>query len=78
MNNSDNMTIENLDGEIWKDIEGYEGYYQVSNLGRVKSLERDVVKKDGTIFHCDEKLKINVHDQRAIKWLNFIKMVPEA
>ena len=28
--------------EIWKDIEGYEGLYQVSNLGRVKSLERKV------------------------------------
>lgn len=26
--------------EIWKDIEGYVGYYQVSNLGRVKSLKR--------------------------------------
>ena len=26
--------------EIWKDIEGYEGLYQVSNLGRVKSLKR--------------------------------------
>lgn len=26
--------------EIWKDIEGYEGIYQVSNLGRVKGLER--------------------------------------
>ena len=26
--------------EEWKDIEGYEGLYQVSNLGRVKSLER--------------------------------------
>lgn len=24
--------------EIWKDIAGYEGYYKVSNLGRVKSL----------------------------------------
>lgn len=24
--------------EIWKDIEGYEGLYQVSNMGRVKSL----------------------------------------
>lgn len=24
--------------EIWKDIDGYEGLYQVSNLGRVKSL----------------------------------------
>lgn len=26
--------------EIWKDISGYEGLYQVSNLGRIKSLER--------------------------------------
>lgn len=26
--------------EIWKDIEGYEGKYQVSNMGRVKSLPR--------------------------------------
>ena len=26
--------------EIWKDIEGYEGIYQVSNLGRVRSLDR--------------------------------------
>ena len=26
--------------EIWKDIKGYEGIYQVSNLGRVKSLDR--------------------------------------
>lgn len=25
--------------EIWKDIEGYEGHYQVSNLGRVKSFK---------------------------------------
>lgn len=25
--------------EIWKDIEGYEGLYQVSNEGRVKSLQ---------------------------------------
>ena len=26
--------------EIWKDIQGYEGFYQISNLGNVKSLER--------------------------------------
>lgn len=29
-----------LEGEIWKDIEGYENIYQVSNLGRVKRLTR--------------------------------------
>lgn len=26
--------------EIWKDIEGYEGYYQVSSFGRVRSVDR--------------------------------------
>ena len=26
--------------EVWRDIVGYEGYYQVSDQGRVKSLER--------------------------------------
>lgn len=26
--------------EIWKDIKGYEGLYQISNLGRIKSLPR--------------------------------------
>ena len=31
-----------MEEEIWKDVVGYEGYYQVSNLGRVKSLERIV------------------------------------
>jgi hypothetical protein len=33
--------------EIWKDIEGYERYYQVSNFGRVKSLERIVKHSKG-------------------------------
>jgi len=31
--------------EQWKDIPDYEGYYQVSNLGRVKSLARWVMRK---------------------------------
>lgn len=28
--------------EIWKCVKGYEGYYQVSNFGRVKSLDRTI------------------------------------
>jgi len=31
-----------LNNEIWKDIEGYEGLYQVSNYGRIKSLAREI------------------------------------
>ena len=30
--------IESLTGEIWRDVEGYEGLYQISNFGRVNSL----------------------------------------
>lgn len=32
--------------EVWKDIKDYEGYYQVSNLGRVRSLDR-VISRNG-------------------------------
>lgn len=28
--------------EKWKDIPGYEGFYQASNLGRIRSLDRIV------------------------------------
>jgi hypothetical protein len=32
--------------EIWKDVPSYEGYYQVSNFGLIKSLERIVKYKE--------------------------------
>lgn len=35
--------------EIWKNIPGFEGYYQASNLGRVRSLDRKVRGKYGNI-----------------------------
>lgn len=35
--------------EIWKDIEGYEGMYQVSNMGRVRSLDRVKPNSGGQI-----------------------------
>jgi hypothetical protein len=37
-----NFTQEELNNEVWRDVIGYEGLYQVSNLGRVKSLDRMV------------------------------------
>lgn len=32
--------------EIWVDVKDYEGLYQVSNYGRVKSLDRFIIQKD--------------------------------
>ena len=36
-----------LPKRIWKDIPGYEGLYQVSNDGKVRSLDRIINYKDG-------------------------------
>lgn len=49
------MQIEIPMKEEWKDIEGYEGLYQVSNLGNVKSLCK---KRKGTTNTSDMILKL--------------------
>ena len=43
--------------EIWKDIIGYEGLYQVSNLGRVKSCEKVIPHFRGGTRVLLEKLR---------------------
>ena len=48
--------------EIWKDIKGYEGYYQVSNLGRVKSLFRQVKHSQGNVRNHYERILKNNYD----------------
>lgn len=41
-----------MEVEIWKDIEGYEGYYEVSSFGRVRSKTRVIEKcRQGTWFN---------------------------
>ena len=46
--------------EKWRDIAGYEGMYQISNLGRVKSLERQMklnLNKDKNMIKKEKILK---------------------
>jgi len=43
------LYLNNMETEIWKDIPGHEGYYQASNQGRIKSLNRTIVYKNGQI-----------------------------
>lgn len=50
--------------EIWKDIKGYEGLYQVSNLGNIKSLDRFVVYSGGELkLHKSKNIKQNPNQQ---------------
>lgn len=46
----------NTDKTIWKDIKGYEGYYQVNQNGQVKSLARIIVRSDGLKLNIKEKM----------------------
>lgn len=59
--------------ELWKPIPGYEGYYEASNTGKVRSVSRDIVKSTGVVMHHKGKtltpqLRANYH--KAKYWVN--------
>ena len=75
-----------MDGEVWRDVVGYEGLYKVSNYGRVKSLPKynikeerlmslSVSKRDGrvSVMLCKsptEHKRITVHRLVAIAFVD--------
>lgn len=59
--------------EIWKDIAGYEGYYQVSNYGRVKSLKRWVLSKNNKKMPVKEKILKLQNDKDGYKTVELNK-----
>ena len=63
--------------EIWKNIEGYEGKYQVSNLGRVKSIigqEKVLHPKK----HRNGHLQIGLHKDKKRKTMYIHRLVAQA
>lgn len=55
--------------EQWKDIQGYEGLYQVSNLGRVKGIDR--ISANGS--HLKEKILSQKHTTKGYLRVIFCK-----
>lgn len=55
------MKPEEIDAivEVWKDIPGYEGLYQISSLGQVKCLER--------IYYCGDKHSKRIQEEIILK-----------
>jgi len=74
--------------EIWKDIPDYEGLYQASNLGRIKSLGRKRIMPNGGIRTYPEKvfkpadrngyLKVDLHKNGKAKSFSVHRLVWEA
>lgn len=70
--------------EEWKDIEGYEGFYQISNLGRVKSLGgwRGTAKRKekirSTSLTRDGYVRVRLIHQGKDKTMRVHRLVAEA
>ena len=73
--------------EIWKNVKGYEGLYEVSNLGRVKRVERGITRKDGVKTnvkeciiksHEDDYEKVVLHKDKKKDFLLVHRLVADA
>ena len=59
-----------MEEEIWRDVVGYEGLYQVSNMGRVKSLSRKIKRKGSYLYESkDHILKFG---QIKTNWYKYV------
>lgn len=59
--------------EYWKPIKGYEGLYQVSNFGRVKSLQRIVNNGNNSVRIIKERILKNQMDKDGYYVVNLHK-----
>lgn len=67
--------------EIWKDIVGFEGIYQVSNLGRVKSLGNDKNRKEKILKGSKDRvgyLFIRLNKEGKVKTFKVHRLVAQA
>lgn len=70
------LTLDNLDGEIWRDIAGYDGDYQVSTFGRIKSFKKGRVKiLKPNLF--GEYICVELHKNCKTKTFLIHRLVPE-
>lgn len=55
--------------ELWKDIKGYEGLYQISSFGNVKSVGRVLCRKNGSLYSISEKILRPIYDKRGYPYV---------
>lgn len=55
------LQLKDLDGEIWKDVVGYENLYEVSNFGRIRTNKNKITH---TEMHGDRHWKQRILKQK--------------
>lgn len=61
------------DAEEWRDIPGYEGYYQASNTGRIRSVDRVVRRCGYGVRLTGVELKQTIRTQDGRHCVNLVK-----
>lgn len=51
-----NRSLKNIKGEKWKDIPGMEGYFKISNFGRIKRVAYQAIYKNGMLYNEQEMI----------------------
>ena len=75
--------------EIWRDVKGYDGKYQVSNLGNVRSVDRTffnacgvMVTRRGTMLKPTQNqggyMKVTMHKEGVVNIVVIHRLVAEA
>ena len=62
--------------ELWKDIEGFEGYYQVSTWGNVKSIKKNIILKPTK--NNKGYIHVDLHKNRKRKCFLIHRLVAKA
>ena len=83
-----NRDLENMDGEEWVDAYGYDGIYSVSNLGRVRSEQREVwngrglrmtktkILSQGNGVNCSLSIRLKT-TPHTVGYIVFISFYPD-
>lgn len=59
--------------EIWKDIIGFNKYYQISNEGSIRSLDRKIKQRTGKIMQIKGHLIKARDNGKGYKWVELSK-----
>lgn len=74
-----NLSLKDIPNELWKDIPDYKGLYQVSSLGRVKSLSKKIERLEKGSYWSKERIlkqikpptmsyyKVNLYKKGVVK-----------
>lgn len=65
-----NTSLKDMKNELWIDVFGFDGLYQISSLGRVKSIPRERFTPSGGIYYTKERILRQTKNKTSGKSIN--------